>query len=128
MESLKESAFYTLTNNTEYAVYVYHNGKKFPARPNDGEMIASVKGVQEYAGYHTVSFPESFTLREGEYFSVVLKLSGGYVPAEMKCKGYSENAEVNRDESYFSADGVSWSDGVNIGGNACVKAFTILRR
>ena len=128
MESLKESAFYTLTNNTEYEVYVYHNGKKFPARPNDGEMIASVKGVQEYAGYHTVSFPESFTLREGEYFSVVLKLSGGYVPAEMKCKGYSENAEVNRDESYFSADGVSWSDGVNIGGNACVKAFTVLRR
>ena len=91
-------------------------------------MIAAVKGLQEYAGYHTVNLEESFTLKEGEYFSVVLKLGGGFVPAEMKCKNYSENAEVNRNESYFSADGVKWTDGKNIGANACVKAFVLSRR
>ena len=127
-ESLREVSFYTLSNNSAYEVYVYHNGKKFPSRPNDGEMIAGVKGVQEYAGYHTVNLDERFSLKEGEYFSVVLKLPGGFVPAEMKCKGYSENAEVNRNESYFSADGVRWTDGKNVGANACVKAFSLLRR
>ena len=127
MESLKEVSFYTLSNNSAYEVYVYHHGKKFPARPADGEMIATVKGTQEYAGYHTVNLDESFTLREGEYFSVVLRLPGGFVPAEMKVKGYSENAEVNRNESYFSADGVKWTDGFGIGANACVKAFSLSR-
>ena len=127
MESLREAAFYTLANNAGYEVRVYYHGKKFPARPVDGEMIAGVKGTQDYAGYHTVRLPESFTLREGEYFSVVLRLEGGYVPAEGKCEKYSENAEVNRGESWFSADGVKWSDGFGIGCNACVKAFTVAR-
>ena len=127
MESLREVSFYTLNNNSAYEVYVYHHVKKFPARPVDGEMIASVKGLQEYAGYHTVNLPERFTLKESEYFSVVLKLPGGYVPAEMKVKGYSENAGVNRNESWFSADGVEWTDGANIGANACMKAFSLSR-
>ena len=47
------------------------------------------------------------------------------MPVEAKSRGYSENAEVNAGESYFSADGVSWTDGVSVGGNACVKAFTL---
>ena len=128
IESLREVSFYTLDNNSAYEIRVYHHGKKFPASPADGEMIAAVKGLQEYAGYHTVNLEESFTLKEGEYFSVVLKLGGGFVPAEMKCKNYSENAEVNRNESYFSADGVKWTDGKNIGANACVKAFVLSRR
>ena len=127
LESLREVSFYTLNNNSAYEVRVYRHGKKFPVRPNDGEMTAAVKGLQEYAGYHTVNLEESLTLREGEYFSVVLKLSEGFVPAEMKVKGYSENAEVNRNESYFSADGVKWTDGKNIGANACVKAFSLSR-
>ncbi|MBR4196089.1 MAG: hypothetical protein IKQ95_05190 [Synergistaceae bacterium] len=126
-ESLREIAFYTLNNNSAYEAYVYHHGDKFPASPSDGEMIAAVKGTQEYAGYHTVNLPERFTLKEGEYFSVVLNLPGGYVPAEIKVKGYSENAEVNPKESYFSADGVNWTDGANIGANACVKAFSVSR-
>lgn len=127
MESLREVSFYTLNNNSAYEVYVYHHGKKFPARPVDDEMIASVKGTQEYAGYHTVNLDERFALKEGEYFSIVLKLAGGYVPAEMKVKGYSENAGVNRNESWFSADGVKWTDGANIGANACMKAFSLSR-
>ena len=127
-ESLREVSFYTLMNNSAYEVYVYHHGKKFPSRPDDGKMIASVKGVQEYAGYHTVNLDERFALKEGEYFSVVLRLPGGFVPAEMKVKGYSENAEVNRNESWFSADGVRWADGFGIGANACVKAFSLSMR
>ena len=126
-ESLKEAAFYTLSNNSEYEVYVYLHGKKKPSSPTDGELAAPVNGVLKYAGYHTVSLPENIALNDGEYFSVVLKLPW-YVPVEAKCKNYSENAEVNPGESYFSADGRNWTDGANVGANACVKAFTILRR
>ena len=126
-ESLKEISFYTLTNNTNYEAFIYFHGKNFPASPVSGELIATMKGVQDYAGYHTVNLPENFLLNEGEYFSVILKLSGGYVPVEAKCKNYSENAEVNPNESYFSHDGKNWIDGAGIGCNVCVKAFTILR-
>ena len=126
-ESLREAAFYTLSNNAEYEVSVYFHGKDRPSSPVDGKLAATMKGIQEYTGYHTVSLPESFTLNEGEYFSVVLRLAGGYMPVETKSKGYSENAEVNAGESWFSADGVNWVDGTSIGANACVKAFTVSR-
>ena len=106
---------------------VYLHGKEKPSSPVDGELAATVKGVQEFAGYHTVRLPESVTVNEGEYFSVVLRLPGGYMPAEIRVKGYSENAEVNPGESWFSADGVKWVDGVSVGGNACVKAFSVSR-
>ncbi len=128
LESLKEVSFYTVMNNSAYEVYVYYHGDKFPASPVDGEMIACVRGTQEYSGYHTVNLPERFTLKEGEYFSVVLKQPGGYSAVEAKDKRYSGNAEVNRNESYFSADGVNWADGFGIGCNACVKAFTVLKK
>ncbi len=126
-ESLKEISFYTVANNTNYEAYIYFHGKNFPKSPVSGELISTLKGVQNFAGYHTVNLPESFTLNEGEYFSVVLKLSGGLVPVEAKCKNYSENAEVNPNESYFSLDGRNWTDGFGIGCNACVKAFTVSR-
>ena len=126
-ESLREVAFYTPANGTEYEVRVYLHGQQKPSSPADGELAASVTGVQEYAGYHTVRLPENVRLNEGEYFSVVVRLSGGNFPAELKHKGYSENAEVNAGESWFSADGVKWLDGVSVGGNACVKGFSVAR-
>ena len=126
-EALRETAFYTPINNAEYEVRVYLHGKEKPSSPVGGKLAATMKGLQEYAGYHTVNLPESVTVSEGEYFSVVLRLSGGYMPVEMKVKGYSENAEVNSGESWFSVDGGNWTDGVNVGGNACVKAFTVSR-
>ncbi len=126
-ENLKEAAFYTVSNNSAYEVYVYSHGTKTPSSPVKGKLIASVKGKQEYAGYHTVNLPEQVAMNEGEYFSVVLKLSGGNMPSEKKHKNYSENAVVHKGESYFSQDGKSWTDGVKIGSNACIKAFTISR-
>ena len=126
-ESLSEISFYTLNNNERYEAHVYLHGVNAPLSPVDGELAAGVKGEIEYAGYHTVNLPEQLKLKEGEYFSVVVKLSGGYFPVEAKIKNYSENAEVNRGESYFSRDGRKWTDGVNIGCNACVKAFSVSR-
>ena len=49
------------------------------------------------------------------------------MPVEMKVARYSENAEVNERESYFSQDGQVWTDGVKLKSNACIKAYTLAR-
>ncbi|MBQ7544052.1 MAG: hypothetical protein IJT02_03825 [Synergistaceae bacterium] len=126
-ETLKEAAFYAPSDNLSYELYVYDLGSKIPASPVAGKLVSSTKGSIRLAGYYTITLPEAVSLRGSQYFSVVLKLSGGYMPVENVRAGYSDNAEVNARESYFSRDGVMWTDGVNLKANACVKAFTVVR-
>ena len=126
-ETLKEAAFYAPGDNLDYELYVYDLGYKAPKTPVDGKVVSSTKGNIRLAGYYTITLPESVSLRNGQYFSVVLKLSGGYMPVEAKVARYSENAEVNERESYFSRDGRSWADGVTLKSNACIKAYTITK-
>ncbi|MBQ7221701.1 MAG: hypothetical protein IJS28_12065 [Synergistaceae bacterium] len=126
-ENLNEAAFYAPGNNLRYELYVYRLGYKIPASPVAGTLVTSTSGTVKLAGYYTITLPDTVSLKGSEYFSVVLKLSGGYIPVETKRARYSDNAEVNERESYFSKDGRSWTDGVTIGSNACIKAFTIAR-
>ena len=126
-ETLKEATFYAPRNNLSYELYVYDLGYKIPASPVAGKLVASTKGNIKLAGYHTITLPESVSLKSSQYFSIVAKFSGGYMPVETKVANYSENAEVHERESYFSHDGKSWIDGVTIGSNVCIKAFTVLR-
>ena len=126
-ETLKEAGFYAPANNLSYEVYVYDLGYKIPDSPISGNLVSSTKGSVKFAGYYTINLPDSVRLQEGKYFSVVLKLSGGYMPTEAKIADYSENAEVNERESYFSRDGKKWFDGFTLKSNACIKAYTLTR-
>ena len=126
-ETLKEAAFYAPSNNLRYELYIYELGNKTPASPVAGKLAVNTKGSLQLAGYYTITLPESVSLKAGQYFSVVLKLSGGYIPVEKKRERYSENARVNERESYFSRDGKSWVDGITIKSNACIKAYTLVR-
>ena len=126
-ETLKEAAFYAPGNNLSYELYVYGLGYKIPDSPVAGTLVADIKGHVKLAGYYTITLPETVSLKGSQYFSVVVKFSGGYMPVETKRAKYSDNAEVNERESYFSRDGKSWIDGVTIQSNACIKAFTITR-
>ena len=126
-ETLKEAAFYAPADNLSYELYVYDLGYKIPGSPVAGSLASSTKGSVKLAGYYTINLPETVSLKGSQYFSVVLKLSGGYMPVENVRAGYSENAAVNARESYFSRDGVSWTDGIALKANACVKAFTLTR-
>ena len=126
-ETLKEAAFYVPGNDMRYEVYVYNLGYKIPSSPIAGTLVTSTEGSVKLAGYYTINLPDTIRLKDSQYFSVVIRLSGGYMPVEKKLAGYSENAEVNERESYFSKDGRSWTDGVTLGSNACIKAFTITR-
>lgn len=126
-EVLKETAFYTAKNNTDYEIFVYDSGFESGDNPVSGLLIAKCKGNIELAGYHTVKLPEEIAMKKGQYFSVVLKTSRKIMPVETKRNRHSENAVVHEHESYFSNDGIKWTDGINISGgsNACIKAFTI---
>ncbi len=127
-EVLREAAFFIPDNNVEYELYVYDLGFDSPSSPVDGKMISSVKGEIEYAGYHTITLPEEFTMNHGNYFSVVLSLNKKVMAVETKLKNYSENAIIHEKESYLSNDGVNWTDGINLNANACIKAYTIQKR
>ena len=127
-ELLREAAFFVPNNNTGYELYVYDLGFNSPSSPVKGRMISSIKGEIEFAGYHTIRLPEEFTMNQGNYFSVVLKLNRKNIAVETKLKNYSENAIVHEKESYFSQDGLKWTDGKNLNANACIKAYTILKR
>ena len=126
-ESLIEAGFYTTHNNTSYEIFIYSHGEKMPFSPVSGELIANFSGKIKYAGYHTVNLPERITLNKDEYFSVVLKLSNKLMPVETRVKNFSENAVIHANESYFSQDGKTWTDGIKFNANACIKAFTITR-
>lgn len=126
-ESLKEIAFYAPENNLNYEAYIYVLKNK--KSPINGDMITKLKGVIDYAGYHTITLPEKIHLKQNDYFSVIIKTSQ-YTPVEMKIKNYSENFLIHENESYFSNDGVNWIDGANLKNkaNACIKAFTETKR
>lgn len=126
-ETLKEISFYAPSSNLNYEIYIYDLGYKIPASPVGGKLVSSKKGSVALAGYYTINLPESVSLNESQYFSVIVKFSGGYMPVETKVAGYSENAEVNERESYFSRDGKKWTDGFTLKSNACIKAYTIAR-
>lgn len=128
-EFLKEVAFYTTVNDVNYEIFVYDLGVEVPNNPVSKNLVAKFNGNMELAGYHTINLPKEIPIKQGEYFSIVLKTSNGKIPIEMKLKKYSENAVTHEKESYFSEDGLKWEDGIGVSGgsNACIKAFTIIK-
>ncbi|WP_410509796.1 NosD domain-containing protein [Methanosarcina hadiensis] len=127
-ETLNAVSFYTTDSGAEYEVYIYADPVSGPVNPEGPE--ASEKGTFAYAGYHTVRLDKGISLKEGQNFSVVLRLSApdyGY-PVALECpvEGYSSQASSSAGESYVSPDGMSWIDLSSIyeNSNACIKAFT----
>lgn len=123
-EKLREISFYTPDINTPYEIFIYRCGKNFPMLPTSGELVKNLKGEIYLTGYHTIKLPEDIWLESGEYISIVLRLGVNAMPVEMKIKNYSDNFAVNEGESFFSAEGERWIDGVNLKANACIKIFT----
>ena len=142
-QSLESISFYTTENNAVCEWQIFYD---LPNKPVTGPYVAgavSVSGSQSfpYAGYHTVKLDSPIPLTGGHFFTVVVKFTNSYgdypVAVETKLKGYSDFAVVHDYESWFSADGVTWTDGtaqlvfldndyshvVHLPMNACIKAF-----
>ncbi|MBQ7195846.1 MAG: hypothetical protein IJS40_00365 [Synergistaceae bacterium] len=135
-ESLIRAGFYTTDNNVKYQIFVNNFGKLKPTDPGEAE-IPILSGDIPYAGYHTIELPEGIDLYNGDYYSVIVKLtltsSYKYPTAVEASIDKYVNVEVKPGESFF-AEGEPvpsvWIDGAEVGEgpfNACIKAFTIAR-
>ncbi len=134
-ELLKQAAFYTYDNNTDYELRVYALGDGAPQSPTVGMLLTSQSGTLPYCGYHKIDIKTDTPLTGGHYFSVVVRIddpNGACFPVEC-ARPYpccSEETVVNEGESYLSEDGKKWEDSYfdGIPGNAynvCIKAFTV---
>jgi hypothetical protein len=127
-ETLRAVGFYTTDLNTAYDVYVYENPVNGPI--NSRRVFAvHESGSYSLPGYHTCLLNSPVKLRQGEKFSVVIKLNnpsaGGTLAVEQPLSSYSSKAKANSGESYTSPNGINWEDiSSSLDANICIKAFT----
>lgn len=127
-EFLSDIAFYTTQNNASYKIYIYDLGRETPnnLKLKSKKLLFQTSGKIELAGYHTIKLnSNNIYLNKDQYFAVVINLDCP-VACETKIKGYSENFEIKKCESFFSTNGEVWVDGFEFPdpANACIKAFT----
>lgn len=145
-EQLEAVAFYTTDVGTAYEISVYTDVED--GNPVSGTLAYfGQEGVEEYCGYHTIVLDSAVALDAGKNFSVVVKLTNPEYAYPIATEGvtmFDGDAEPeylgNGGESYYSADGVNWTDIVELGkyainasnaskywvytSNVCLKAFT----
>lgn len=128
-EELKAVSVCTFSANTNYTVNIY-TGLTKPGNPTSGTKAASASGTLTNAGYQTIQLPQSVALMPGEYFSVVIALSGTASEAEIGMEVTASAGWIS-----FSAGGAAkqsfiyyegkWEDYyAAVGGNLRIKAFT----
>ncbi len=100
---------------TEYEICIY-TGVDPSAGPASGKMAEEslTKGVLYLDGKYTVDLKQSVYVKNGEYFAVVLKRSDGYTAcyerAYSRENGISYTVGCLSGQSYFSTDGMEWTD------------------
>ena len=110
-----ELGVYTVEHNTEVDLSLYVlNGEA----PTDGKITAVKKTAFDLPGFHTVKLSPPAIVSSQSKFSVVAKLKaegGTLIPVECHAEqNVFKNVKVNRRESYFSADGITWIDGYDL--------------
>jgi len=128
-ETLSAVSFYTTDTNTAYQVYVYKNPNSGPVLNSSGAAWSG-SGTFGNAGYHTVTVSPGVSLKPGDKFSVVVKLTNPsydyYAAVESPNYGGASKANASAGQSYYSTTGAAWTDltTILIKTNACIKAFT----
>jgi len=121
-------AFYALEGNTAYHIYVYTGVSS--GKPRSGTLALSQSGTLSDVGYHTIPLNQPVSLKQGEWFSVVVSFTTptfGYpVPCEWPVSGYSSKATSSAGQSFLSENGTTWQDvsATKSQINVCIKAFT----
>lgn len=124
---LKAAGFYTTDVNAAYVLYVYTGVTA--GSPRSGTLAYTASGSFSLPGYHTLAFGSNVVVAAGQKFSVVVKLTNpayNYpVAVERPIPDYSSLAAASAGQSYFSADGASWTDMTSLWANTnvCLKAY-----
>jgi hypothetical protein len=110
--------------------YVYKNPTA--GNPRSGTLMASETWSSGMPFYYTIPLAP-IALTAGDTFSVVTKVvntSGTYpLAVDGVAAGYSSNSNNAAGQSYYSADGTTWTDFTTYNSNSykfncCIKAFT----
>ncbi len=119
--------FYAVSPDIQYVLRVY---VRCGNDPTSGTLAVEQSGAVSAAGYVTVPLvTDAPILSIGERFAVVLRLesaSYGYpMPGECTEDGYC-TATANAGESFYSANGLAWTDihDEDPSANFCIKAYT----
>lgn len=134
-ERLIRISFNTTDNNARYQLFVNKLGKEKPTDPGRAENPLHSEEVA-YAGYHTITLSSPVDLYEGDYYSVVVKMtlspaSEYRYPTAVEAS-LDHYIEVSADfgESFFAeGDEVPsvWQDGKDIDNEsykACITTYT----
>lgn len=133
LQALKAVSFYAPAVDTAYEISVFTNADN--ADPTSGDLtLFAQTGTLHVPGYRTVELDTPVLLSAGQTFSIVVKLTtpGYNFPIAMEFAmvneyyDYSGKASANPGESFFSDDGISWTDTTveDSTRNVCLKAFT----
>ncbi|QVL36226.1 lectin like domain-containing protein [Aminirod propionatiphilus] len=125
-------SFYTTDLETAYRVYVIPGFGGFPLA-EDLASHEAARGTKTYPGYYLVDLDRGVTLSTGPFAVVVALHNPDYAyPAAVEIPlgdWYRKNAKASPGQSYWSADGVHFTDltAASFEGassaNACIKAF-----
>ncbi|NCB17667.1 MAG: hypothetical protein EOM65_16030, partial [Synergistales bacterium] len=127
-QALKAVSFYVPDYGTEYEINVAILSGATPA-DKESVPLRAQRGVLEKPGYHTIPLGTRVYLPRGTRFSVEVKMTApeyAYpLPVEVPVTGYSDGASAAPGQSYYSADGVTWTDITSVvqGANFCLKAL-----
>ncbi len=122
-EYLTEVGFYTPDNNIDYEIKIYTGMSSMPSStPVNGSAVSTQSGTIPFAGYHTVTLDSPVALTNGEYFSVVVRMSGNKIPFEAKNDNMSQNFKAEKG-SFYSYNSTYWTAATDR--NSCIKAFTL---
>ena len=137
--TLNRIGFYTANDDAELTFYVRNYGATKPTETNVWTVAPSLTMTvsRDYVGYHTATLDRTVTIPANSYFSVGMKVDKYFetpIAVETRLKGYSDYARVSDGESFFSTDGVTWTDGTKMTRtennrtfaspmNACIKVF-----
>ena len=127
---LKAVGFYTWHKGEEktaqdvtYTAKIYKLNDS-PRNPEDGTLMSTVSGTEQYDGYHTVQLTDFVPLDEGDKFSVVLSLKEASGDCAFQIFEGSDNNvySSNPGESFYYWNG-AWADSGSTRNNVCIKAY-----
>ena len=131
---LKSVSFYTTDDNVDYTVKVYkrfHDGVL-------GDLASTVSGTEAFEGFHTIDLLDLVGLTQGQDFYIEVQTSNGQEANDGNIlkqrlldldylSGYA-NTTALPGESFFSDDGMSWTDlqTVDTSANFAINGLTIV--
>jgi C1A family cysteine protease len=125
-ERLGAVSFYTAADGASYDLRIYDT----LADGSPSGLLVEKTGTIDKMGYHVVDLDLPVSLDPNDDFAVWLRfVDGGDTPQafDLRLGGYSSACVANAGESFYSYDGLTWTDlqEYNTTANFCIKAYTV---